>query len=79
MVGIAEFQCWDIHYLFPGAFTTDTAGYEVGKSTCSCSWETNFCLFCTWRETGSGIKNQERVIKGATVQTSSELGGSFWR
>lgn len=56
MVGIAEFQSWEIHYPFPDAFTTGTAGSKVGKSTCSCSWEANFCLLCTQRETGSGIK-----------------------
>lgn len=63
MVGVAEFQCWEMHYLFPGAFTTGTAGSKAVKSICSCSWEANFCLLCTWRKTGSGIKNQGRVIK----------------
>lgn len=63
MMGIAEFQCWEIHYLFSVAFTTGTAGSKAGKSTCSCSWEANFCLLCTQRKTDSGIKNQGRVIK----------------
>lgn len=63
MVGVAEFQCWEMHYLFPGAFTTGTSGSKAGKSICSCSWEANFCLLCTRRKTGSGIKNQGRVIK----------------
>lgn len=63
MVGIAGFQSWEIHNLFPGAFTTETADSKVGKSTCSGSWKANFCLLCTRRETGSGIKNQGRVIK----------------
>lgn len=60
MVGIAEFQCWEIHNPLPGALTT---GSKVDNSTCSCSWEANFCLLCTRRETGSGIKNQGWAIK----------------
>ena len=62
MVGIAEFQCWKIHNLFPAASTTGTTGSKERKITSLCSWEENLYLLSTEGETGSRIKNQGRVL-----------------